>query len=161
MRDVSETLGFALPDVESPYAARPTENIYKVADRLQQQAETGEMQRQAHLQQIAAERLRQQQASAQKQQEYAQLGSSIGGTAGGIVGSIYGPVGGAVGSAVGAKAGGLVANVFDGEGNPFEDAARAATGDFGSIGKAYRGFKKGGFGGAAEAFLTPTGFGGK
>lgn len=114
MRDVSETLGFALPDVESPYAARPTENIYKVADRLKQQAETGEMQRQAHLQQIAAERLRQQQLRSQEQAAGGSIGSTLGSTAGGIAGAAIGSAFPVIGTTIGGMAGSALGGLIGG-----------------------------------------------
>lgn len=115
MRDVAETLGFALPEVQSPYAARPSEGVYKVADRLKQQAAAGEAQRQDYMQRIAAERLREQQMRAQEQQAGGAIGGTLGSTAGGIAGAAIGSavpvIGTAVGGMAGSALGGLLGNL--------------------------------------------------
>lgn len=100
MRDVAETLGFALPDVTSPFMSRPSQQFVGPAtmDRLKQQAQAMNGSDNASaMQAIAAQRLREQNMQ-QNSAAGAQLGSTAGMLLGGYVG---GPAGAAAGSALG------------------------------------------------------------
>lgn len=100
MRDVAETLGFALPDVTSPFMSRPSQQFVgpTTMDRLKQQAQgLGSGDNASAMQAIAAQRLREQNMQ-QNSAVGAQLGSAAGMLAGGALG---GPGGAAAGSALG------------------------------------------------------------
>lgn len=115
MRRMAEELGFALPEVQSPLAARPSANtIPKTMDRLKQQAESNEIDRQNYMQQIAAERLRQQQLRSQEQAAGGSIGSTLGSTAGGIAGAAIGSAFPVIGTTIGGMAGSALGGLIGG-----------------------------------------------